>query len=288
MLEDRAYMRQSPGHYRSAAMTIFYLVIGCFLVQQVDLFYNRGRLNHYLALSPAGIKQGYIWQFFTFQFLHVGVLHLLFNLLGLYSFGKGLEQVIGTRRFLQGYLISGAIGGVFQVALGFISPGLWGYPTVGASAGICGIIAIYAMLEPHGSVSVWGFPMRAKAFAIGLALLSIFFIVVPVGATAHGAHLGGLLAGAAFVRWFMHSDWSLPRIRFKQAPRPRELVNAPSGSFWKKAKVLPEEELPLPTGDFISKEVDPILDKISAHGIQSLTDRERRILEAARAKMAKR
>ena len=44
----------------------------------------------------------------------------------------------------------------------------------------------------------------------------------------------------------------------------------------------------LPSEEFISKEVDPILDKISAHGIQSLTERERKILEAARAKMAKR
>jgi hypothetical protein len=86
----------------------------------------------------------------------------------------------------------------------------------------------------------------------------------------------------------MNNDWRFPKINFRRAPRPRELVNAPAGSFWKKAKPRPDDEPPLPTGDFITKEVDPILDKISAHGIQSLTDRERRILEAARAKMAKR
>jgi len=44
----------------------------------------------------------------------------------------------------------------------------------------------------------------------------------------------------------------------------------------------------LPPEEFLSKEVDPILDKISAQGIHSLTERERRILEAARQKMGKR
>lgn len=289
MLDDRSYMRESSEGYRSAAMTLFWVIIGAFLLQQIDLFYNDGRMRQFLALSPGGIKSGFVWQFFTFQFLHAGILHLLFNLLGLWSFGKGLEQVLGTKRFLIAYFGSGVLGGVLQVLLGFVGPQIWGGDTVGASAGICGMIAVYAMLEPHSTVSVWGIPMRARALMIGLAFISLFFIVVPVGGAAHGAHLGGILAGIAFVKWFFNTDWSMPRFQFRKAPRSRELVNAPAGGgFWKKApKSLPPEE-DLPSGDYISKEVDPILDKISAHGIQSLTERERRILEAARAKMAKR
>ena len=60
----------------------------------------------------------------------------------------------------------------------------------------------------------------------------------------------------------------------------------PKKSFWQRSKASEVDDLP--PAEFISREVDPILDKISACGIQSLTDRERRILEAARAKMAKR
>ena len=74
----------------------------------------------------------------------------------------------------------------------------------------------------------------------------------------------------------------------KSRQRKRELVRAASvrGRPWQQAAVEAESELP--PEEFISKEVDPILDKISAHGIQSLTERERKILEAARKKMAKR
>jgi hypothetical protein len=69
---------------------------------------------------------------------------------------------------------------------------------------------------------------------------------------------------------------------------PRELVGVPAqkASLWRRQPPRAAEELP--TDEFLSKEVDPILDKISAHGIQSLTDSERKILEKARDRMAKR
>jgi hypothetical protein len=62
-------------------------------------------------------------------------------------------------------------------------------------------------------------------------------------------------------------------------------VHAQSSGAWGTKQAVPED---LPPDEFLSKEVDPILDKITAQGIQSLTERERRVLEAARAKMAKR
>ena len=143
------------------------------------------------------------------------------------------------------------------------------------------------MIDPHSTISFWGIPIRAKPFLIGLTCFSVFGIVVPFDRTAHAAHLGGIAAGFAFVRWFMHSEWSFPKFNFRRQPRPRELVSTPAGGFWKKSKPMPTEE-DIPSGDFMSKEVDPILDKIHAHGLQSLTERERKILEAARSKMSKR
>ena len=268
-------------------MTLFWVIIGVFFFQLVDRTYNGGRIEALLALSPSGIRRGFIWQLVTFQFLHGGFFHLIFNLLALWSFGRGLEQILGTRKFLQMYFAAGVIGGLFQLALGFIAPQIWGGFTVGASAGICGMIAVYAMLEPHGTVYFWMIPIRAKFLLMGLAAFSVFGIIVPFDRSAHAAHLGGLITGIAFVRWFMNNDWALPKFSFRKPKRERQLVSAPAGGFWKKPKAMPAEE-DIPSGDFMSKEVDPILDKISAQGMQSLTEKERRILEAARAKMAKR
>jgi membrane associated rhomboid family serine protease len=280
-------MRDPSDNYCSASVTLFWTIIVAFFLQQIDFVYFGGRANALLGLSPDGIRHGYIWQFLTFQFLHSGWLHLFFNLFALWSFGRVVEQIIGTRRFLQVYFGAGVIGGILQVILGFIDPKIWGGYTVGASAGICGIIAVSTMIDPHSSISFWGIPIRAKPFLIGLICFSIFGIVVPFDRSAHAAHLGGIMAGIAFVRWFMNNDWSFPKFRFRPRSAPRELVSTPAGGFWKKSKSIPPDE-DIPSGDFISKEVDPILDKIHAHGLQSLTDRERRILEAARAKMSRR
>src|SRR5688572_19923760 len=287
MLDDRSYMQESSPRYRSASMTLFWVIIGVFFFQLTDRVYNHGRIFNLFALSPTGIRSGYVWQLFTFQFLHGGFIHLIFNLFALWSFGRGVEQILGTRKFLQAYFAAGVIGGIFQIVLGFAGPGIWGGYTVGASAGICGIIAVYAMIEPHGTVYFWMIPLRAKAFLIGIAAFSVFGIVVPFDRSAHAAHLGGLVTGIVLVRWFLSTDWAFPRLRLRRAPRERRLVGAAAGGFWKKPKAMPPEE-DIPSGDFISKEVDPILDKIHAHGMQSLTDRERRILEAARAKMSRR
>jgi len=100
---------------------------------------------------------------------------------------------------------------------------------------------------------------------------------------AHAAHLGGILAGFAYLRWGSLAEKLFVRRRVR--PRPRELmkVHLPKSGGWHKS-----ESEDVPPGEFISREVDPILDKISAHGIQSLTPRERKILEAARAKMERR
>ena len=110
---------------------------------------------------------------------------------------------------------------------------------------------------------------------------------------AHGAHLGGTLFGYAYLRWSMMFDplfawfsgmWE--RLRGPRASRPIIKVRFPKGSSWQGEE--PDEARKIAPVDFITREVDPILEKISAHGIQSLTDRERKILEAAKSRIEKR
>jgi hypothetical protein len=128
--------------------------------------------------------------------------------------------------------------------------------------------------------------MRAKFLLLFSALLTVFGIVFPMDNIAHAAHLGGMLTGIVFVRYALHWHWQWPRLR-QTRPQPlRPLVKAPfrSSAQWGQSSARVDEDLP--PEEFLSKAVDPILDKISAHGIQSLTERERRILETAREKMA--
>lgn len=265
-----------------------------------EYFYN---FLKYGGLSLDGIKHGWIWQILTFQFLHAGLMHLLVNMFVLWSFGRAIEYMLGKRGFLKLYFLSGFAGGIVQILLSLISVrfGNPASPTIGASAGICGLIAAFALLNPNSVIYLFFIlPMRALYFlplliAISLGLLIYSFVDYGAhgtefgGQIANGAHLGGIMAGIAFVRWGDAIRSSLSRWRpFQSRQRKRELIKAASMKFTHWPRTNTEEPAEPPSEEFISREVDPILDKISAHGIQSLTDRERRILEMARAKMAKR
>ena len=72
----------------------------------------------YLALSWSGLKSGYVWQLITFQFLHAGIWHLIFNCWAIYMFGREVEIALGAKRFLVLYFSSGVVGGLFQALAG--------------------------------------------------------------------------------------------------------------------------------------------------------------------------
>jgi membrane associated rhomboid family serine protease len=291
MLEDRDYMRQSSGGFRwSATLTLVVVLIIAFLLQM----YVLSPLWTYeeLALSLTGIKEGHVWQLLGFQFLHGGWAHLLVNCWVLYMFGREVEFALGKVRFLALYFSAGIVGGLLQVLVSFLWPHYFSpdAPVVGASAGIAGLIAAFAMLFPDQSLSFLLFPISFRAkwlllFVIGEAAIGI---AVPKwgGNVAHAAHLGGILTGMAFITFGKDLRRALLG-PFESRRRKRELIKAVSIKIpqWPHAKENPSD---LPEGEFISREVDPILDKISQHGIQSLTERERKILEAARNRMAKR
>lgn len=282
-------MRDDPrGRHWSPTIVILVINVAVFFIE----FANGGRSHRafmeYGAVSLEGLKRGFIWQLLTYQFLHGGLPHLVLNSMALYFFGRPMELMLGQRAFLKLYLLSGLVGGIFQVALGLVSPQFSG-PMVGASAGICGLIAAFALLSPDSVIYLFFvLPVRARYFLPLMIVLSTVLLFVPGNTNiAHGAHLGGTLFGVAYLRWFVVSAYFAEiwhRIRGSRAARPVVKVRFP-GNSWKRQKAAGTEEPP--SADFISREVDPILEKISAHGIHSLTERERRILEAARARMDK-
>jgi membrane associated rhomboid family serine protease len=287
MLDDRSYMREDFHRSRWNANTIIIVAITvCFALQNIASFYLRFPVEDYLALSVGGIKKGFVWQFITFQFLHGGLAHLLGNLIGLFFFGRTVEARLGSKEYLRIYLFSGLGGGLLQMVLAWLVPNFFGGYVVGASAGVLGVIAAFALMEPEAQIFLNFFiPLKAKHLLWIELAIALFYTAVPVGrGTADAAHLGGILTAIAYMRWSLHRpnmDWN----PLKARQRKRELVQAASKAVrWRQR---PSANAEVPSEEFISREVDPILDKISAHGIHSLTPREREILEAARAKMSK-
>ena len=287
MLENRDYMRQPQANYRWSATVVLLIVNALiFLLQRYVL--NPFFVDNYFALSLDGLRHGFVWQLLTFQFLHGGWIHLILNCWALFVFGREVEEVFGIPRYLVLYFSSGIIGGLFQEFTALIWPNYFGSAVVGASAGIFGVVAAFAMLFPERQLTLLLFfvipvNLRAKFLlwislvlaALGIAFPGSFF----AGNVANAAHLGGILTGLAFVRIreeFQFRSWR-PFDWMRSKKSGGKIPN------WPKAENADDM-----SEEFISREVDPILDKISEHGIQSLTERERKILEAARNKMAKR
>lgn len=289
-------MRRSP--YESGwSATVILLVTNAvvFVVTAILAHHFEAPIGEYFALSLNGLKRGFVWQLLTFQFLHGGWVHLLLNSWGIYVFGKAIEESLGPVSFLRVYFTSGVLGGLFQVLLTAVVYGPNSIEAtigvVGASAGLFGLIGAFGALFPHRQLTLLLFfvlpvTITARWLLIASAGLAVFGILVPTDNVAHAAHLGGLLTGLAYVLWVVRSDWNWPSWKPFRSARPQELVSASSKrSIWQAKSAAVED---LPPAEFISREVDPILDKISAHGIHSLTERERKVLEAARNKMAKR
>ena len=300
MLDDRDYMRQPEGRFSFPSVPVWLLLllvnIIVFVAQSAGGPDASRAVFKYGALSLTGLKSGFVWQLLTFQFLHGGMGHLVFNGIALYYFGRGLESTIGKRSFLSLYLLSGFAGGLVQILLGLVSE-RFGGGVVGASAGICGLVAAYALMNPQSTIYAFLIlPIRAVYFLPLMIAATVLFMVFPTADhVAHGAHLGGMMVGVAWVKLGWHRVfarsfeeglhfWKPLQARL----RKRELVRAASlrSRPWQQAPAEMVEELP--REDFISKEVVPILEKISAHGIHSLTERERKILEVARKKMGSR
>jgi len=234
----------------------------------------------YLPLSVEGLAHGFVWQLVTYQFMHANAMHLLLNSWAIYMFGRELEDLLGVRRYLALIFSTGIIGGVFQVLVALLWPQFFGGAVVGASACAFGLVAAFAMLFPERELTmlilfVIPIHLRAKTLLIGSAVLALTGFSFPnliMPGVAHAAHLGGMVMGWFFVRKILQGDWS----RLTGGWQPAE-DRKPS-----RRRPGPEPLAEKPPVDFVASEVDPILDKISAHGIQSLTAREREILEVAR------
>jgi len=163
-----------------------------------------GWMEFYFGLIPILVwKEYFLWQLFTYIFLHGGFSHILFNLLALWWFGGELENYWGSKKFLFYFLFCGIGAGICTV---LFTPDIYQrIPVIGASGAIYGILLAFAWLFPNRPILIYFlFPMPAKYMVIIFGLIEFFSSMGGSGGgVAHLTHLGGLLFGFFYMGYPM-------------------------------------------------------------------------------------
>jgi len=159
----------------------------------------------YLGLLPGLVwHELYLWQLFTYIFLHGNIPHILFNLLALWMFGGELENLWGSRRFLFYFFFCGIGAGIITVLCTIIlTPQYQLVPIIGASGAIYGILLAFGWLFPNRPIYIYFlFPIPAKYFVAIFGFLEfIYFSRGGGGGISHITHLGGLLFGFVYMAY---------------------------------------------------------------------------------------
>jgi membrane associated rhomboid family serine protease len=167
----------------------------------LQLLLGFGALEGAFALWPVG--SGFLpWQPVTYAFLHGGIGHLFFNMLGLWMFGSELERIWGPKRFVQFY-VAGILSAALVQLVWSASMGLR-VPTVGASGGLFALLLAYGMLFPNRTIMPLfpPIPMKARTFVIVFGTLELLFGLQGGSGIAHFAHLGGMIGGWLMIRFW--------------------------------------------------------------------------------------
>lgn len=183
-------------------------------------------LNDVLGLHFFMASDFKLFQLVTYMFMHADFQHIFFNMFAVWMFGRTLEQVLGPKRFLTYYMVCGIGAGLVQEVIQYIQyvtelsqytrvdTGLGIIPmeeylnlmtTVGASGAVYGILLAFGMLFPNSQMFVFPipFPIKAKFFVIGYAVIELFAGLGASGdGIAHFAHLGGMIFG-----FFLMMHW---------------------------------------------------------------------------------
>ena len=271
-------MYSSYGFGYSIPKAVKYLLIAnvaVFVATSVlpVVFGIRFSFNYLFGLVPYNITHYFmIWQFFTYMYLHSNLMHIGFNLFALWMFGTELEYNWGSRDFIKFYTVCGIGGGVLVWLASFVRLSDPYVTTIGASGAIFGLLVAYGLMWPDRIILLFGIiPMKALHFVIIFAAINLYYGMTGAGNIAWFAHLGGGITGFIYLKYGWRIMVHMESI-FRRLKR-RKFTVIQGGK--KKSHSQDRQYMDL------DDEVNRILDKISASGMESLDDRERRILKRA-------
>lgn len=284
-LYDREYYREEQRGFGLGEGDVVpkLIAINAVLLLADQLFLN-GRLDQWFGLrTDLWTHPWNVFQVLTYGFLHADVMHVLFNMLALFFFGREIEGIYGRSEFLRLYLSLIAVAGLgWLVVEAATDPGRMAV-LVGASGAVSGICVLFALHYPRRMIYIWGIVPVPAWLLVSLYLLQD---VSGAMAAAQGSPRGGNvayvahLAGAAAAFAYFRTGWSLGRLWPERlrlplgrgnwlGKRPQLRVHRPG------TEPDGREEIDL------SREVDRLLEKISTTGEASLSAEERRTLESA-------
>jgi len=304
-MSDTLYDSPSQPRMTPAVQWLMAANVGVYFLQVTLL--GGDNVFSALGLDPARFPSAW-WTIATYMFVHAGLWHLAFNMLSLWMFGPRIEHLWGARSFTYFYLWCGIGGAIAHMLLEGNAD------LVGASAAIMGVLLAYALRWPDEEVYIFGvIPMKTRWLVVWLALINLAMgISSTKGGSGIGwfAHLGGLAFGWIYLRVSAFGGldnfrrWVSPvpdepedafRAIPRRAPRNRdrgdraegidEVVAKSNAVAAKPARpvLLPRAASESPTPS--AERLDMVLDKISKHGIESLTSEELQVLDEMSRKL---
>jgi len=181
----------------------------------------------WFALQPYDVlHRFYIWELFTYMFLHWGFFHIIFNMFALWMFGSDLESLWGGEKFLFYYFLTGIGAGIFDVVVNAVFSSGTATATVGASGAIYGLLLAYGMLFPDRPIYLYLLiPIKAKWFVVIMGVIELVSSFgTPGSGISHVAHLGGMVFGFLYLRGphlpsfrfpARYQEWRRARLRRK-------------------------------------------------------------------------
>jgi membrane associated rhomboid family serine protease len=298
---DQEYPRMTSAVQALIAINVAILFLQLTIVPPDTM---QGALGFNFATAPTRW-----WTVVTYMFAHRDFWHLFWNMYALFIFGPRLEHLWGPKKFVFFYGLSG-LGALICYTLFFRDSGA---ALIGASGAIFGVMGAYALQWPKQEVYLfWVLPMRVLTLVlllVGFNLAMGLFSLAGGGTdVAYFAHLGGFIVAWLYMRTPPSVSIEQLRQRISQVPdvedppraipralpRSRERVEevdeivAKSKALAAKRPAVVTPARKLVSRDLKAEDVNRVLDKISAEGLDSLTSEERSILEEMSRRLRKR
>jgi membrane associated rhomboid family serine protease len=176
--------------------------------------FNNPALKARFMFNPYAVRhRNEWWRLFTGAFLHADYIHLAFNMLALYSFGKVLEEGVFSNLFEAKapiYFLGLYFGGLLFADIYSFEKhknDIW-YNSIGASGAVSAVIFSFIMFFPFATIGVFFIPMPAIVFAVLYTIYSIYAGRKGQDNINHGAHMGGAAFGIIYTFIVYHNTWA--------------------------------------------------------------------------------